>query len=110
MKIQLGLVMVIGALLAGCDTKEEAKPGSNPLNAPTDYLGAMEKAHKSAIKTVDTASLNSAIAMFEAQEGRYPKDLNELVTSQIMPALPKLPPGMKFEYDASAGKVKVVKQ
>ena len=78
------------------------------LTAPVDYLGAVAKAKKSAEKTVETVSLNQAIQQFSAAEGRYPKDLNELVTEKYLPKLPDPPYGMKIVYDAAKGEVKVV--
>lgn len=102
-------LMLGAALLAGCGQSDKKDaPGQNPLNAPTDYLGTMAKAKKSAEGTTDVVSLNSAISMFQAEKGRNPKDLNELVTSGTIRELPKPPYNMKFEYDAAKGTVKVV--
>lgn len=97
-------------VLGGCkkDTPDSsAKPGENPVTAPADYIGAVGKAHKSAVKTAATASLDQAIKLFHEQEGRFPQNLEELVSSGTLPKLPKAPNGMKFEYDATTGKVKV---
>jgi len=73
-------------------------------------VGALGKAQQTAIKTVDTTFLNQAIQMFSVEHGRNPKDLNELVEGKFIPKIPDAPYGMKLEYDAAAGKVKVVKQ
>jgi len=117
MKTILFLTAATSLLLAGCGDKSNpagqttnAATGGNPLTAPVDYLDAMAKAKQSAVKTVDVASLNKAIQMFQVDQGRFPKDLNELVTEKYMPKIPAAPYGTKLEYDASAGKVKVVKQ
>jgi hypothetical protein len=80
------------------------------LSAPADYVGALGKAQQTAVKTVDTTSLNQAIQLFNVDQGRNPKDLNELVEKKFIPKLPDAPRGMKLEYDATAGKVTVVKQ
>ena len=48
--------------------------------------------------------------MFNVEHGRNPKDLNELVEEKLIPRIPDVPRGMKLDYDAAAGKVKVVKQ
>jgi hypothetical protein len=48
--------------------------------------------------------------MFNVQEGRYPKDLNELVEKKYMRVLPEPPYGMKIVYDPNTGTVKVVRQ
>lgn len=78
------------------------------MNAPTEYLGAAANAQQKAVKTVDVASLNSAVQLFNVQEGRNPKDLSELVEKNYLPSLPAAPAGSKFSYDASSGKVVVV--
>jgi hypothetical protein len=110
----VAMACVMSLLGTGCGKKEgvEAKTtnavGSNPLNAPTDYLGAMGKAKKSSEKTIDTISINQAIALFHASEGRFPRDLNELVTEKFMPKVPEAPYGMKIVYDATRGQVQIV--
>jgi hypothetical protein len=110
----------LGLVLAGCggDSKPPAQAqttnastsGGDLLTAPVDYLAAAGKAQQNAVKTVDTTTLNKAIEMFHVEQGRYPKDLNELVDKKFMPKIPAAPYGMKIEYDATAGTVKVVKQ
>ncbi len=116
--------LLVPALLAfvitGCGQKQEspapAKPAAapassgNPLTAPTDYLGAVAKAKKLSEGTIETASVGNAIQLFQAQEGRFPKDLNELVTQKYLAALPKPPYQMKFDYNAKTGEFKVVPQ
>ena len=62
------------------------------------------------MKTIDATSLNENVQLFQAQEGRLPKDLQELVTKGYYKKMPEPPPGMKFVYDAASGKVTVVKQ
>jgi hypothetical protein len=105
-------------ILVGCGESSDksvqptngAASGSSPLSAPADYVGALGKAQQTAVKTVDTTSLNQAVQLFNVDQGRYPKDLNELVEKKFIPKLPDAPRGMKLEYDATAGKVTVVKQ
>jgi hypothetical protein len=98
-------------LLAGCGKQSAANnaPGQNPLNAPADYVGALAKGRESAIKVTDVASLNQAIQMFNVNEGRYPKDLNELLQSGLIVKIPDAPYGMKLNYDAASGQISVVK-
>jgi hypothetical protein len=108
--------MALSVFVAGCENKgPEKAPAStnaassaNPLDAPGDYLGGLAKGQQSAIKTVDTSSINKAIDMFNVEQGRFPKDLNELVEKKFMPQLPPAPAGMKLDYDAASGRVKVV--
>ncbi|HOX55396.1 MAG TPA: hypothetical protein P5205_01340 [Candidatus Paceibacterota bacterium] len=112
------LCLAAGLALAGCGESSNqpdppadgAASGSSPLSAPADYVGALGKAQQKAVKTVDTTSLNQAIQLFHVDQGRYPKDLNELVETKFIPKVPDAPQGMKLDYDATAGKVKVIPQ
>jgi uncharacterized lipoprotein YehR (DUF1307 family) len=116
MKTSLIAVIISALVLAGCGQKEQtsttkstnAAASGNPVTAPVDYLGAVAKAKKTSEKTIDTVSLNKAIQLFQVEEGRYPKDLNELVTEKYLTKLPEAPYGMKIVYDATKGEVKVV--
>lgn len=118
MKTLCPFAVALAVLLAGCGEKSDkpaqttnaATSDGNPLNAPGEYLGGLAKGHQSAVKTVDTASLNQHIQLFNVQEGRFPKDLNELVEKKYIPKIPEAPHGMKIVYDANAGSVKVVKE
>jgi hypothetical protein len=110
------LILIAGLLFVGCSKQDVAQSkatnsaasSGNPLTAPVDYLGAVAKAQKSSIKAIDTAYINQAVQFFNASEGRYPKDLNELITEKYLPKLPDLPAGMKFEYNSASGQVRVV--
>jgi hypothetical protein len=112
----LGLVALVAA--TGCkpssdsSTAESTSSNSNGgvLQAPADYVGALGRAKQNAGKTVDVASLNQAIGMFQVDKGRFPKDLDELVQEGYLKKLPDVPYGMKLDYDPAAGQVKVVNQ
>lgn len=101
-----------GFLFAGCKKGPDAAGSTNassgnPITAPVDYLGAVGKAQRSATKVIDTVGIKQAVGQFFAVEGRYPKDLNELVTEKYLPSVPKPPPGAKLVYNPTNGDVKV---
>jgi len=48
------------------------------------------------------------VNLFQVQEGRLPKDLNELVGPNYISHLPNPPPNMRFDYNPATGQVKVV--
>jgi hypothetical protein len=119
MKTCCGLMLVAAALvLGGCGNKNNppppsttsATPAPTPASAPAGYVAGLARGQQVAVKTVDVVSLNQEIQLFNVQEGRNPKDLNELVTQHYLGALPNPPAGMKLVYDAAQGKVSVVPQ
>jgi len=117
MKASLHLCCILGLILAGCGQKQEkptqatnAPTSGNPLTAPVDYLGTVAKGKITSEKTIDTVALNQALQMFNVQEGRYPKDLNELVEKKYIRVLPEPPYGMQIIYDPNTGTVKVVRK
>lgn len=108
------LLLVCSILLVGCRKQEDPPVRPNipraesVVTAPVDYLSRAGKAQQSMEKSIDTTSLNSAIQLFNAQEGRNPTTLDELVSKKYLGKLPAPPFGMKIQYDASEGKVAVV--
>ncbi len=116
MKATFAAAVMLVCMVAGCGKKEQPPADAkstnaavgNPLTAPVDYVGAVGRAQRVSERVADTASLKRAIQMFHASEDRYPKDLNELLTSGHMPVLPRPPYGTKFQYNSANGEVKVV--
>jgi hypothetical protein len=103
--------LVLSAALTACSKKNaKSTEGGNPLNAPSDYLGAVNQAKKVAVKTVDLAALRNAIALFHGQEDRYPKDLNELVQGRYIQQVPQPPAGMRLVYNPANGEVRMAQQ
>ena len=121
MRALLLISAAAGVLLAGCGkSSSPASPSptnsaatnfasGNPLTAVPDYLGAVGNAQKHAIKEIDLSYLHEAIEQFNVAEGRYPKDLKELLPNYIG-KIPDAPFGSKIVYDPNTGTVKVVQQ
>ncbi len=119
MKAYFLIGIAAGLLLAGCGKNSSSShpqgtnsaPATNAAAAPPSggYLGALMQADKSAVKTIDVSYLNQAVQLFNTQEGRLPKDLNEL-TPNYVAKIPDAPYGYKIVYDATSGAVTVVKQ
>jgi|SoiMethySBSTD1v2_1073268.scaffolds.fasta_scaffold3364031_1 hypothetical protein len=107
------LSLMAGLLFIGCKKEEASAPksstsGGNPVTAPVDYLAAAAKAKQNAAKVVSGVGLDKAIQLFYANEGRYPKELNELVRPDYLGAIPPPPVGMRYDYNPTNGVVKVV--
>jgi hypothetical protein len=121
MKFLLIPLIATSALLAGCGDSSAKKTTSagtnaeprydsgNPLTAPADYVGALGQAKKHAEKVIDVSYINQAIQMFNVQEGRNPKTLQELVPNYLG-KMPEAPFGSKIVYDPATATVTVVKQ
>ncbi len=117
-KVVFCLVIAAGLVLIGCGEKSSksaqttnaTSSSGSVLTAPVDYLAAAARAQRSAVKTIDTTSLNKAIQLFGVEHGRNPKDLNELVEQKYIPQIPTPPYGTKLVYDANSGEVTVVNQ
>jgi hypothetical protein len=113
MKNILLVLPVIGLLLTGCGKNSgSSSQGTNTAantNAPSGYLGTLVDDKKSADKKIDVAYLNQAVQLFNVQEGRYPKTLDEL-TPNYVAKIPDAPIGFKIDYDPVKGEVKVVPQ
>ena len=122
MKTSCVFLLCVCSVLVGCEKKEELPPPQAPISnapagsggslstAPVDYLATATKAEQKMEKDVDIAALNKQTELFNAQEGRYPTDLNELVTKKYLGKLPVPPFGTKLQYDAQNGKVTIVKE
>ncbi|MGA2787446.1 MAG: hypothetical protein ABSF60_07955 [Verrucomicrobiota bacterium] len=122
MKTCFLILIATGLILAGCG-KNNSSPhpqGTNtsqttnttsahPAAPSGGYLGSLMQADKYAVKTIDVSYLNEAIQLFNTQEGRLPKDLNELVPNYVG-KLPATPYGTKLDYNPGTGQVKVVQQ
>ena len=96
------------ALLAGCGDKSSSQQTQavNPADVTNNVL---VNSKRTADKTIDVSYLNQAIQLFNVQEGRYPKTLDEL-TPKYVAKLPDIPLGYKLNYDATKGDVTVVRE
>ena len=115
----LSLVFLgLAAFLVGCDNKSgsattaaPAASASSPTNGKPLTIGdQIVQAKKGSDAKIDTVALTSAINQFNIGEGRYPKDLDELVQKQYIPKIPDAPYGYKIDYNATDGSVKVAPQ
>lgn len=107
----LSCLVLLGAVGCGDGDSSGGQTNStsgNPITAPVDYLDAVAKGQQKAIKTVDVASLTQAVNLFQVSEGRFPKDLNELVSSGYIARIPDAPYAHKITYNATNGQVAVV--
>lgn len=102
---------LLAGVLIGCGGQSGSDSDtsrSHPITAPVDYLDAVHRGQQRAIKTVDIASLTQAVQLFQASEGRFPKELEELVAKGYLARLPDPPVGHKIVYSPATGQVTMV--
>ena len=97
------------AVFAGCGHGSSSSTASATSTNPADINNPLVNAKRTADKTIDVSYLNQAVQLFNVQEGRYPKTLEEL-TPKYVAAIPTPPLGYKLNYDADKGEVTVVRQ
>src|SRR5476651_26794 len=109
MKKLLLLPIAAGLFLTGCGDDSSKKPAADTnAAAPGGYLGAIVQAKNHSEKVIDVAYINQDIQLFNASEGRYPKDLQELIPNYLG-KMPAVPFGYKLVYDTNTWTVKTVK-
>ncbi len=118
MKLPAGSSLVILSAtlaLAGCGNNQGG--GSAQTNGATaqptasgNYLDTLANSRDRAVGVVDLASINQAIQVFDANEGHYPRDLEELVTNKLIGEIPPTPRGKKLDYNPATGEIKLVDQ
>jgi len=110
MKTFLIPLVAATALLAGCGDDASKKTAADTNTAaPGGYLGAIVQAKNHSEKVIDVAYINQDIQLFNASEGRYPKDLQELIPNYLA-KMPAVPNGYKLVYDTNSYSVKVEKE
>lgn len=109
------LVGLLASALAACDggdkpgtNQQDSVTGENPLTAPVDYLDAVSKAKSSTEATLAITQIRQAIQTFQAEYGRFPMNLDELIEDGYLRALPKLPYHTRFAYDKGSGTIDIV--
>jgi hypothetical protein len=100
-------------LIAGCGKNSKSQQAynavSNVVDAPLNYVGAVVQAKKYSENVIDVSYINEDIQMFNAAEGHYPKDLQEMVPNYLG-KIPVVPLGYQLIYDTNTWTVKTVKQ
>lgn len=85
--------------------KKSAQEELTPMNAGEKYGGVMGKAMQDAKKLDAVLPLQQLVDAYNAQEGKYPKSLRDLVENNYVRELPQAPKGTEFAYDPGTGKV-----
>jgi len=78
---------------------------SNPITAGLEAYGPM-------LEQISKSQIEHAVRLFEAENGRYPKDYDEFMAEIIKKnniQLPVLPGGLKYMYNEEEHKLAVVK-
>lgn len=77
---------------------------TNPVTGPLEAYGPM-------VERISKAEIDHAVNLFNAAEGRYPKDYDEFMARIIKEnniRLPELPFGKKYQYDEKTHSLVIV--
>lgn len=100
--------LLVLTLFTGCNDGG-TPPAPRPESSKTAE-GYLAGTKNRATKTIDVAAVNKAIELYYVQEGRFPKDLLELVEKSYLPHVPELPAGQEWDYDTNSGFAKILKK
>ena len=104
-------ILIIGLLSSACSNQSEPdineNSSGNPASAPVDYLGAVNKGRKKAIIDTGLMQVNSALNQYKATSLKPAGSLQELISEGLLAELPKLPTGMKWQYNPQTGEASV---
>ena len=103
--------LVIGLLSSACSEQSEPdineNSSGNPVTAPVDYLGAVNKGRKKATIDAGLMQVNNALNQYKATNPGPAGSLQELISEGLLTELPSLPNGMKWQYNPKTGEASV---
>jgi hypothetical protein len=102
-------VMVVAACIAaGCGRRDETS--ATRVAETNDYVAMIEQARTRSAAEAIPDELTKAVRRFQADTGRLPMDLNELVAQRYLPGVPIPPAGFTITYDPQLGNVTLQKE
>ena len=78
---------------------------TNPITAPLSAYSPM-------VERIEMSSIKQAVDLFQAENGRFPKDYEEFMEKVVKPnniRLPVLPYGGKYQYDEKTHSLMIVR-
>jgi len=97
------LAVVLVGLLGGCGV-ELLTTTAIQGELQAEQATAMKRQLEGASDTTAQINIQRAIATYQAEKGKYPASLDELVPGYL-PSLPSRPDGTPYAYDPSTGKL-----
>lgn len=80
--------------------------GSGCGDSDEGYVGHLTKTHRKAREVASIEPARECVKAFQAMNGRYPRDIEEL--KKEFEDLPDPPDGMKYDYDPKTGRLDLV--
>src|SRR5262249_21200033 len=100
------LVAVVDAAEHGPNSAIQFLTAAEQQTTNAEVRAALDQRIRELVLTRDTASLDASVGSFAASFGRPPVDLNELVTSGVIPAVPREPYGGEYVLDRETAHVR----
>lgn len=99
------LLPLLAIIALGACTEKQPPRKAKRTTAGAGYMQTVVESKSAALEQVAQIEADRAIKNFQLEEGRFPKDLDELRDSGAK--LRELPPGREYVYDPKSGKVLV---
>lgn len=100
--MRTGIILVVALLLGGCGV-ELVTTTAIQSELQAEQMKAMKGQLEKTGSTAAKINIQKAIDTFQAEKGRYPASLDELVPGYL-PSLPKRADGSDYGYDPVQGK------
>jgi hypothetical protein len=97
---------VLSLILLGCGAETLVTTGIVAENSK-NQVQALKGVTQQAGRQIGLSQVKQAVTVFQAEQGRFPSTLDELVTYGYMYHLPQLAEGQQFVYDNRTGQVRV---
>ncbi|MSR64293.1 MAG: hypothetical protein EXS18_00745 [Verrucomicrobiae bacterium] len=119
-RIMVSSLAVVAITLFGCSKSDQSNSSaptqpSASTNQPDSTGQALEKyghtmatAKRTALTRTDLITVDRAIQSFQADRGKNPESLDELIKEGFLPRLPDPPKGKTYSYNPQTTEVKIV--
>jgi hypothetical protein len=107
---RLGALSVLLPVLCACvpeRSRAVRASAAEPAKDTKDYHAMLTQARERAAAEDTLGPILAGLEKFRGERGRLPTNLQEMVQSRTLAALPRAPAGLTYVYDARSGNVRL---
>lgn len=102
-----GSAFVVAAVVAGCGLSETVVTTGIVAQNQANQLKSLQNVQKYANKSAAENQMRRAIGLFDAENGRPPTSIKEMLDSGHLGQVPQLKPGLVYDYNPFTGQIAV---